>query len=189
MEIVSTGFRLLACGWAGLLLAACASTPDAPEAADPPMYDWHPEGLSGKTRVVINLPEQRADITIGGQSAGWTIVTTGKEGYDTPAGEYKVLEKIVDKRSNLYGITVDADGNVVNDNADARKDKVPSGGEFKFARMPYWMRLTHTGIGMHAGIIPRPGETASHGCIRLPEEFAPRLFDYVVVGTPVRIVR
>ena len=53
--------------------------------------------------------------------------------------------------------------------------------------MPYWMRLTSYGIGMHAGIIPKPGEAASHGCIRLPKELAPVLFESVNVGTPVTI--
>ena len=37
--------------------------------------------------------------------------------------------------------------------------------------------------------IPRPGNPASHGCIRLPREFAIQLFDYVRIGTPVRIIR
>jgi lipoprotein-anchoring transpeptidase ErfK/SrfK len=55
------------------------------------------------------------------------------------------------------------------------------------APMPFWMRLTHYGIGMHAGVIPKPGEAASHGCIRLPKELAPVLFDAVEVGTTVKI--
>ena len=49
------------------------------------------------------------------------------------------------------------------------------------------MRLTSYGIGRHGGLIPQPGEPASHGCIRLPHEFVPVLFDNVRVGTPVRI--
>ena len=57
------------------------------------------------------------------------------------------------------------------------------------APMPYWMRLTSYGIGMHAGVIPKPGEAASHGCIRLPKDLAPRVFDVVKVGTPVTITR
>ena len=55
------------------------------------------------------------------------------------------------------------------------------------APMPYWMRLTSYGIGMHGGLIPEPGKPASHGCIRMPKEFVPILFDSVVVGTPVTI--
>ena len=172
-------------------LAACSSGRQARSVARPAptLYEWNAEGLSGQTRIVIDLTEQRADVTIGGQPAGWAVVATGKEGHDTPAGDYKVIEKVADKYSNLYGVTVDADGNIVNDSADVRKHSPPPGGEFKFAPMPYWLRLTNYGIGLHAGHIPQPGEPASHGCIRMPGEFAPQLFDVVEVGTPVTIVR
>ena len=84
---------------------------------------------------------------------------------------------------------VDAEGNTVNSNADIRKDLPPPGGQFLFAPMPYWMRLTWNGVGMHAGPIPHPGTPASHGCIRLPDEMAQRLFEIVKIGGPVEIVR
>ncbi len=54
--------------------------------------------------------------------------------------------------------------------------------------MPYWMRLTNYGFGMHVGNIPSPGDPASHGCIRMPEKFVPTLFHKVNVGTPVTIM-
>jgi hypothetical protein len=183
-------------GWAGLaglvFLVGCAAE-KRPEPPLPPpkpeLYQWHPEGLSGRTRVVIDLNRQIAEVTIGGEPAGWAYVATGKEGYSTPAGEYTILEKVVDKYSTLYGWTVDAEGNVVNPDADTRRHKAPPGGKFVHAPMPYWMRLTWRGIGMHAGHIPAPGEPASHGCIRLPKEFAPLLFERVEIGTPVRVIR
>ena len=128
-------------------------------------------------------------VTIGGVYAGWAYTATGKEGHATPAGNFTVLEKVVDKSSTLYGWMVDAEGNVVNPDADIRRHKPPPGGRFVPAPMPYWMRLTWRGIGMHAGPIPRPGEPASHGCIRLPRDFAPLLFERVNIGTPVQIVR
>ena len=53
--------------------------------------------------------------------------------------------------------------------------------------MPYWMRITSWGVGMHAGPIPDPGSPASHGCIRLPHEMARTLFSVVQIGTPVTI--
>jgi lipoprotein-anchoring transpeptidase ErfK/SrfK len=53
--------------------------------------------------------------------------------------------------------------------------------------MPYWMRLTGSGVGMHAGPIPNPGQPASHGCIRMPLAMAETLFQHVNVGTPVTI--
>jgi hypothetical protein len=59
------------------------------------------------------------------------------------------------------------------------------GGRFQGASMPYFLRLTNDGIGMHAGPIPRPGNRASHGCIRMPKRFALILYHLVDVGTPV----
>ncbi len=182
-------FRGIA-GMAGLLLLqGCAVEKKAVRPPAPRLYQWSPEGLSGRTSLVIDLRRQVVDVSIGGQPAGWAVVATGKEGHDTPAGEFKILEKVVDKRSTLYGWIVDADGNVVIADADTRKHNAPPGGEFVNAPMPYWMRMTWSGIGMHAGHIPRPGEPASHGCIRLPKEFAPLLFEVVKIGTPVRVVR
>ena len=53
--------------------------------------------------------------------------------------------------------------------------------------MPHWMRLTSGGVGMHAGMIPRPGMPASHGCIRLPEAMAAKLYDVLVPGSNVTV--
>ncbi len=53
--------------------------------------------------------------------------------------------------------------------------------------MPYWMRITSWGVGLHAGDIPEPGLPASHGCIRLPRDFAGTLYGVVDVGTRVTI--
>lgn len=179
------------------LVSSCAPVEVAQPPPPPPpttgqapsLYEWHPEGLSGEPSIVIDLQAQRAEVYIGGQYAGWTVVATGKEGFGTPAGEYKILEKVVDKHSTLYGRIVDADGNTVNADADARRHSPPAGGKFLYAPMPYWLRLTWRGIGMHAGPIPRPGSPASHGCIRLPRAFAIQLYETVRIGTPVRIIR
>ena len=51
--------------------------------------------------------------------------------------------------------------------------------------MPYWMRLTDTGVGIHVGYVP--GRPASHGCIRLKRDTATQMFDVVKIGTPVVI--
>ncbi len=150
------------------------------------MYEWHDDGGPGKLKVNINLSEQRAFFTRGGRNVGWSYVATGKEGHGTPSGNYSISEKIVDKHSNRYGWVEDEWGNVVNGDATPGT-KTGEGERYVPAPMPYWMRITGGGIGMHAGVIPRPGETASHGCIRLPKEFAPMLFEAVDVGTPVVI--
>jgi lipoprotein-anchoring transpeptidase ErfK/SrfK len=97
------------------------------------------------------------------------------------------LEKQAVKSSNKYGSVVNSSGNIVKSNATAGVHSVPAGGRFVGAPMPYWMRLTSYGVGMHAGPIPNPGSPASHGCIRLPPEMAETLFSVVEVGTPVTI--
>lgn len=150
------------------------------------LYEWHDDGGPGEIAIRIDLTEQRAFYTRGKRPIGWSYVATGKEGHGTPAGRYSITEKIEDKYSNAYGWIEDDYGNVVNGDAKP-STKVPPGCHYVAAPMPYWMRLTSYGIGMHAGIIPQPGEPASHGCIRLPKELAPILFDEVRVGTPVTI--
>ncbi|MEO1856528.1 MAG: L,D-transpeptidase family protein [Rubritalea sp.] len=49
------------------------------------------------------------------------------------------------------------------------------------------MRLTNYEIEMHVGYIPQRKEPASHGCIRMPKEFVPTLFNMVDIGTRVKI--
>jgi hypothetical protein len=150
------------------------------------LYGWHDDGGPGKVNVRISLPDQIAEIKRGDREIGWCYVATGKEGHNTSPGTYKITEKIEDKYSNIYGWIEDDFGNVVDGDAKAR-DRVPEGMVYVPAPMPYWMRLTSYGVGMHGGIIPQPGEPASHGCIRLPKEFVPTVFDVVDVGTPVVI--
>ena len=102
------------------------------------------------------------------------------------AGSYRISEKIEDKYSNRYGWIEDEFGNVT-DNDAKPSDRVPAGMIYVPAPMPYWMRLTSYGIGMHGGLIPEPGKPASHGCIRMPKEFVPNVYNAVNVGTPVTI--
>lgn len=153
-----------------------------------PLYGWHDDGGPGKVSIHISLPDQIAEIDRGGRAIGWCYVATGKEGHGTAAGRYKITEKIEDKYSNRYGWIEDEFGNVI-DNDASPGDPVPAGAMYVAAPMPYWMRLTSYGIGMHGGYIPEPGKPASHGCIRMPKQFVPVLFDSVEVGTPVTISR
>jgi len=136
--------------------------------------------------IRISLTDQIAEFTRAGRDIGWCYVATGKEGHATRDGTYKITEKIEDKYSNAYGWFEDEFGNVTDGDAKASQ-RVPAGMIYVPAPMPYWMRITSYGIGMHGGLIPEPGKPASHGCIRMPKEFVPLLFDAVVVGTPVVI--
>jgi hypothetical protein len=51
--------------------------------------------------------------------------------------------------------------------------------------MPNMQRLTWSGIALHGG--PLPGHAASHGCVRLPYDFAQKLFDKTPMGMRVII--
>lgn len=146
---------------------------------------WDGDGVNGDSRIRISLSEQKAFFYKGGELVGVSAIATGREGFDTPTGKYKIIQKSKDHKSNLYGDYVDAYGNVVQKDVDVRKDKKPPGAVFDGAKMPYFMRIVG-GVGMHEGFLP--GYPASHGCIRMPGFMAESFFAHVQKGTPVEIV-
>ena len=59
-----------------------------------------PRTFFGELSIIIDLRSQIAEVYSGGQRIGWSIVATGKEGFDTPGGESApILEKVVEKYS------------------------------------------------------------------------------------------
>src|ERR1700722_19462754 len=105
--------------------------------------------------AIVALRSQRITIY---DADGWIMrapVSSGQAGRETPAGIFSVIQKDAEHHSNLYDD----------------------------AYMPHMQRLTWSGIALHGG--PLPGHPASHGCIRLPYEFAERLFDMTSVGMRV----
>jgi len=142
---------------------------------------------SNNTSIEISLGEQRGLLLVGGAIAMDFPVATGKKSHPSPTGDFKIVGKEKEYSSNLYGKIVDSAGEVLVSNADARTDVPPEGAQFIGAKMPYWMRITDTGVGMHVGYVP--GHPASHGCIRLEQETAVRLFAMLKVGTPVKIAQ
>lgn len=134
--------------------------------------------------VEISLKEQRGLLLVRGAIAMDFPVSTGKASHPTPGGSYHIRAKEKDYHSNLYGRIFDATGVVAVADADSRKDVAPEGGRFEGAAMPYWMRLTDGGVGLHVGYVPG-GRAASHGCIRLRKETASQLFSLTKIGTPV----
>lgn len=173
------------------LASSCrhAETPEPVEVkpGPPVLFEWKGAALPGPIAVKIDLSEQKALLTRGGQPAGWTYVASGTSSHPTPAGSFSIREKVRDKWSTSWGRIVDASGDTVNGNAKNGRDAVPVGGRFVGAAMPFWMRINGA-IGMHAGPIPHPGSPASHGCIRLPGELAEILFEVTELGTPVEVV-
>jgi lipoprotein-anchoring transpeptidase ErfK/SrfK len=105
--------------------------------------------------AIVSLRDQRITVY---DAKGWVMrapVSTGQRGRETPAGIFSVIQKEAEHYSNLYDD----------------------------AYMPHMQRITWSGIALHGGLLP--GYPASHGCIRLPFEFAARLFDATRLGMRV----
>jgi hypothetical protein len=169
-------------------LAATGSgntTPPGTSGYDPISY-WDGDGVAGSPAVSIYLAEERAYFYKGGQLVGVSQISAGREGHDTPPGNYKIMQKDINHASSLYGDYVDPAGNTVQKDVELGKDPKPPGSLFKGAPMPYFMRITG-GVGMHEGYLP--GYPASHGCIRMPGKMAQIFFSNVELGTPVTIDR
>jgi lipoprotein-anchoring transpeptidase ErfK/SrfK len=175
------------------LCTSCAELETAQQAAieaarkaaavlQPSNGHWNDEPVSGPAKIVVNLTSQRAYFYKGKHLVGESTVSTGKHGFSTPPGSYRVLWKNKDHISTRFGDYVDDWGNVVKPNVDSRKDSKPPGSHFDGARMPYAM-FFRGGYAMHQGYVPP--YAASHGCIRLPHEMAERFFDATPLGTPV----
>jgi lipoprotein-anchoring transpeptidase ErfK/SrfK len=107
--------------------------------------------------AIVSIKSQQVTIY---DADGWILrapVSTGITGRETPAGVFSVVEKDKDHHSNLYDD----------------------------ASMPNMQRITWSGIALHGG--PLPGHAASHGCVRLPYDFAEKLFDKTPMGMRVII--
>ncbi|HEY4256900.1 MAG TPA: L,D-transpeptidase family protein [Candidatus Udaeobacter sp.] len=195
------GLRVIVCVGLVLLLAGCGEDTrysgntqylgggvygGAP--AGPPrdtVSYWDGDSANGSPSVKISLGEQRAYFYKAGVLVGVSQLSTGREGLNTPLGNFKIIQKDKDHASSLFGDYVDSAGNVVVPNVDIKKDpKPPPGAHFRGTPMPYFMRIV-SGTGMHAGYLP--GYPASHGCIRMPEFMAENFFRSVSLGTPVTI--
>jgi hypothetical protein len=113
---------------------------------------------SNVNHIVVSLADQSLYAYNGRQLVAFSNISSGKPGHETPTGAFTVSQKDVDHHSSIY------------DNAS----------------MPFYMRLTDGGVGLHAGFIP--GYPASHGCVRLPLGMARELYQHVESGTPVEII-
>jgi hypothetical protein len=105
--------------------------------------------------AIVSLRDQRITVY---DAKGWIMrapVSSGQKGRETPAGIFSVIQKEEDHYSNLYDD----------------------------AYMPHMQRITWSGIALHGGVLP--GHPASHGCVRMPYDFAERLFDETTMGMRV----
>lgn len=128
----------------------------AVERLQPGQFLWVPEiAPRGPMLVVVNIATQRVVAYRNGVPIAVSTVSTGKAGHRTPTGVFTILQKARWHRSSKYSN----------------------------APMPFMQRLTWYGIALHAGNLP--GYPASHGCIRLPSEFARLLFGETELGMTV----
>jgi lipoprotein-anchoring transpeptidase ErfK/SrfK len=141
-----------------------------------------PQRHSGRPSIVVKLKEQQAYLYRGRFVTASSRISSGREGYRTPTGQFSVTRKDEDHRSSLYGDYVDDSGRVVRPNVDVRKDPKPPHSHFLGAAMPYFLEFS-PGYGLHQGYLP--GVPASHGCIRLPYWKARQFFNTAHAGTPV----
>jgi len=110
---------------------------------------------------VIDLHTQIAYALENGNIVFEGKISSGKEGRETPEGEYRILQKERHHRSNLW--------------------PKPNGG----AKMPYMLRITQDGIALHMGNVSK--RAASHGCIRMEKRLAKQMYKWAKVGTIVHI--
>jgi lipoprotein-anchoring transpeptidase ErfK/SrfK len=137
------------------------------------------------SHVLVSIGKQRAYLMVGDQVYIDTPISSGKRLGMTPTGSFKITEKDKDHRSSLYGDFVDRRGRTVRAGISVKVDSAPSGTRYVGAPMKWFCRFNGA-IGMHVGILP--GYPASHGCVRLPAQIAPLIYERVKVGTPVVVV-
>ena len=153
--------------WRGpaiVTLAAMAATAALTAAAAakearpaPPTEATAPRDAGEPVMAIVSIKTQQV---IFYDAEGWILrapVSTGTTGRETPAGIFAVIEKDKDHHSSLYDD----------------------------AWMPNMQRITWNGIALHGG--PLPGYAASHGCVRMPYDFAEKLFDKTRIGMRVII--
>ena len=112
--------------------------------------------LSGRPVVaVVSIKNQRISVYDANGDAMRAPISSGQTSYETPVGVFSILQKNEEHYSNIYDD----------------------------ASMPFMQRLTWSGIALHAGALP--GYPASHGCVRMPYEFAQSLFPLTRLGLRV----
>jgi hypothetical protein len=120
-------------------------------------YVWRKGSFAGEPRVVVSIPDQLAYLYRGEELVAVSTISTGVDKHPTPTGIFSVRLKKPMHRSIKYDL----------------------------APMPFMQMIDEYGIALHAG--HNPGYRASHGCIRLPAEFAKRLYAITDLGATVMI--
>ncbi len=114
---------------------------------------------TGPLQMIISINQQKLHLYSNGTHIADAPIATGVPGHPTPMGVFSVIDKERYHESNIY-----------------------SG-----APMPFMQRITWSGVALHQG--QNLGHPASHGCIRMSQEFASRLWTLPSLGARVIIAR
>ena len=145
-----------------------ASPAEAPTGTVPEPRTLNPDSANPAGRLIeVSIEEQRLTAWRDGKIVYRFVISTGREGYETPPGHYKILEKYKDRWSRKWSVW-----------------------------MPYAMRffegyfihqLPHKDGSSYNIGATKLGTPDSHGCIRVDVGDAEQLFRWAKVGTPVWI--
>ncbi|MGH2794993.1 MAG: L,D-transpeptidase family protein [Actinomycetota bacterium] len=131
----------------------------APVAVNP-----DPENPTGRL-IEVSIKRQRLTAWRDGKIVYRFVISTGRRGYETPPGHYKILEKYKNRWSRKWSVW-----------------------------MPYAMRffegyfihqLPHKDGSTYNIGATKLGMPDSHGCVRVDVGDAKQLFEWTKVGTPV----
>lgn len=132
-----------------------------------------------KVRVKVSLKNQMAYVMEGSDPLLVMPVTVGKASKPTPRGNFRIFNKQKHRRANTHGYAMR--GGAIRQCYLRNK---PAGWSFKGTPMPYWCEFKGA-YGFHTGWMkPFP---ATHGCLRMHKNVAPKFFHLVSRGTPVNI--
>jgi hypothetical protein len=138
-----------------VLIAAGGDAPARSGSRERPIESIQSRSAGEPVMAIVSLRSQRITVY---DAKGWILrapVSSGTKGRETPAGIFSVIQKVEEHYSNLYDD----------------------------AFMPHMQRITWSGIALHGGVLP--GRPASHGCVRLPFDFAEQLFGATTMGMRV----
>jgi lipoprotein-anchoring transpeptidase ErfK/SrfK len=117
--------------------------------------------------IAISISKQRLRAYKGDRVVLRSYVSTGRTGFDTPAGSFAVLTKLPSQ--TMEGVI---------------------GGEYyNVPDVPSVLYFTNSGHALHGTYWHNNfGTPMSHGCVNLPLDVAAWLYDWAPVGTPVLVV-
>lgn len=143
-----------------------ATPPDPAPVAEPARAALNPDPKNPTGRLIeVSIKKQRLTAWRDGRIIYRFVISTGREGYETPPGRYRILEKYENRWSRKWSVW-----------------------------MPYAMRwyqgyfihqLPHKDGSSYNIGATKLGTPDSHGCVRVDVGDAEALFRWTKVGTPV----